>query len=43
MLVSGLYGFPGGSYGKESACFVGEPGLIPDLERSPGEGNGNPL
>ena len=33
----------GGSDGEESACNVGDPGLIPGLERSPGEGNGNPL
>ena len=36
-------GFPGGSDGKESACNVGDWGLIPGLGRSPGEGNGNPL
>ena len=36
-------GFPGGSAGKESACNTGDPGLIPGLGRSPGEGNGNPL
>ena len=36
-------GFPGGSDGKESACSTGDPGLIPRLGRSPGEGNGNPL
>ena len=35
--------FPSGSDGKESACSVGEPGSIPGLGRSPGEGNGNPL
>ena len=35
--------FPGGSEGKASACSVGDPGLIPGLGRSPGEGNGNPL
>ena len=29
--------------GKESACSVGDPGWIPGLGRSPGEGNGNPL
>ena len=34
---------PGGSDGKASAYNVGEPGSIPGLERSPGEGNGNPL
>ena len=36
-------GFPGGLGGNESACNVGDLGLIPGLERSPGEGNGNPL
>ena len=35
--------FPGGSDGKVSAYNVGDPGLIPGLGRSPGEGNGNPL
>ena len=35
--------FPGGSDGKASACSNGDPGLIPGLGRSPGEGNGNPL
>ena len=34
---------PGGSDGKESACSVGDLGLIHELGRSPGEGNGNPL
>ena len=33
-------GFPGGSAGKESACNVGHLGSIPELGRSPGEGNG---
>ena len=36
-------GFPGGLDGKESACNVGDLGLIPGLGRSPGEGNGSPL
>ena len=36
-------GFPGGSDGKESACNAGDPGSKPELARSPGEGNGNPL
>ena len=36
-------GFLGGSDGKESACNAGDPGLIPGLGRSPGEGNGYPL
>ena len=35
--------FPGGSEGKASACNAGDPGSIPELGRSPGEGNGNPL
>ena len=35
-------GFPGSSAGKES-CNAGDPGLIPGLGRSPGEGNGIPL
>ena len=36
-------GFPGTSDGKESACIAGDPGSIPVLARSPGEGNGCPL
>ena len=36
-------GFPGGSDGKESSCNAGNLGLISELGRSPGEGNGNPL
>ena len=32
------YGFPGGSVSKESACIVGDLGLIPGLGRSPGGG-----
>ena len=35
--------FPGGADSKESACNAGDPGLIPGLGRSPGEGNDNPL
>ena len=35
--------FPGGSDGKTSAYNTGDPGLIPGLGRSPGEGNSNPL
>ena len=38
----GITDFPDGSYGKESACNVGDPGLILESGRSPGEGNGNP-
>ena len=36
-------GFPCSLVSKESACSAGDPGLIPGLRRSPGEGNGNPL
>ena len=36
-------GFPGGSEVKAFAHNVGDPGSIPGLGRSPGEGNGNPL
>ena len=43
VLLSILGGFPGGSEGKESACNVGDLGLIPGLGRSPGGGHGNPL
>ena len=32
--------FPGASDGKEPACSAGDPGSIPGLGRSPGEGNG---
>ena len=38
-----LTGFPGGSNGKESACSVGDLGLIPQSGRSPGKGNVYPL
>ena len=38
-----ILNFSGGSDGKESACNVGDLGLIPELGRSPGERNGNPL
>ena len=33
-------GFSHSSVGKESACNAGQPGLIPGLGRSPGEGIG---
>ena len=36
-------GLPCGSAGKESACTVGDLGLIPGWGRSPGEGKGYPL
>ena len=35
--------FPGGLDGKVSAYNAGDPGFIPGLGRSSGEGNGNPL
>ena len=38
-----LLGFPCGSTGKESACNVGDLGLITGLGRCPGEGKGYPL
>ena len=41
LLYMGLV--PGGLVGKESTCNAGEPGSIPGLGRSPGEGNNNPL
>ena len=37
-----LRDFPGGSDGKASAYNAGDPGAIPGLGRSPGEGNGQP-
>ena len=36
-------GFPGGSVVKYSPTCAGNFGSFPGLERSPGEGNGNPL
>ena len=40
-----MYPYPGSSDGKASVYNAGggDPGLIPGLGRSPGEGNGNPL
>ena len=38
-----ILGFPGSSAGKESTCSAGDPGLIPGLGRSPGEGIGYQL
>ena len=44
MSVKNSYpGFPSDSEGKESACNAGDPGLIPELGRGPGEVTGNPL
>ena len=42
-MVVYISGFPRGSEGKVSACNAGDPGSIPGLGRSHGEGNGNPL
>ena len=39
-LNKAINGFPGSSAGKESSCNAGDPGSIPGLRRSPGEGNG---
>ena len=41
--LSPALGFPGGSTGKEFACNAGDLGSIPELGRSPGEGNDYPL
>ena len=38
-----MEGFPVGSFGKESACSVGDLDSIPGLGRSPAEGNGSAL
>ena len=38
-----MFGLPWWLRCKEFACNAGDPALIPGLERSPGEGNGNPL
>ena len=38
-----LSGFPGISTDEESACNIGDPGLIPELGRSPGKKIGYPL
>ena len=42
-IAQALWGFPGGSEVKASACNVGDLGLIPGSGRSPGDRNGNPL
>ena len=38
-----IQGFPHSSVSQESACHAGDPGSIPKLGRSSGEGNGNLL
>ena len=42
-LINPILDIHGGSDDKESACNAGDPGLIPELGRSPGERNGYPL
>ena len=41
--ISYNVGLSGGSDNKESACNSGDLGLIPGLEKPPGEGNNYPL
>ena len=41
--INSIVGFPSSSVVKESAGTAGDAGSIPGSERSPGEGNGNPL
>ena len=41
--ICSYMGFFESSVGIESACNAGDPGLIPGLGRSPGEGIGYPL
>ena len=43
LLTPVFSGFPPGSAGKESACNVGDLGLIPGLGRFPGEREDYPL
>ena len=43
LLTPVFLGFACGSVGKESACNAGDPGSVPGLERSPGEGKGYSL
>ena len=40
VLLSQMGGFPQSSVGKESACNAGDPGSVPELGRSTGEGIG---
>ena len=42
-MAFGVLGFPDSSVGKESAYNAGDPGSIPGLGRSSGEGIGYPL
>ena len=42
-MITHTLGFPGSSYGKESARKAGDLGSTPGPGRSPGERKGNPL
>ena len=42
-LLPAVLGFPGGSAVNNLPANAGDTNLIPESERSPGEGNGNPL
>ena len=41
--VNKYWDFPGGSMVKNPPANAGDTGWTPELGRSPGEGNGNPL
>ena len=41
--IQSSIGFPHSSVGKESTCNAGDPGSVPGLGRSPGEGMSYPL
>ena len=43
MATHSTMGFPDSSVDKESGCNAGDPGSIPGLRRSPGEGISYPL
>ena len=43
VLLTYSKGFPGGLVVKDPLVNAGDTGSIPGLERSPGEGHGNPL
>ena len=43
ILLQSSASFPGGSEGKDSARNAGDLGSIPELGRSSGKGNSNPL
>ena len=40
---SSILGLPCGSVGNESTCHAGDPGLVPGLGRSSGDGKGSTL